>query len=404
MSNSMQIPDSLNSSELCIAVICPDEPHRHAATSMLRECQSGAVHEFKAYPPALADVPRVLGDNYDVILVELDSDPEYALDLVETICARGLATVMVYSAQTDPGLLLRCMRAGAREFLTLPLDSGTLAEALVRVSVLRAGSRAPRKKDGRLLVFLGAKGGSGVTTLACNFATSLAKESGLRTLLIDVNLPLGDAAISLGIKAQYSISSAFQNASRLDVNFLSTLLVQHESGLFVLAAPGELAPTYVSAEAIDKLLDVARQSFDYVVVDAGSRLDLQREHLFDESATIYLVTQVGIPELRNSHRLIALLSAAGSPKLEIVINRYDPRSVEIDEEHITKALTRPAKWKIPNNYAAVRRMQNTATLFTENDGQIAKVIQQMAHAVCGEPVIGEKKKKGFSLFRRAIAS
>ena len=404
MSNSMQIPDSLNSSELCIAVICPDEPHRHAATSMLRECQSGAVHEFKAYPPALADVPRVLGDNYDVILVELDSDPEYALDLVETICARGLATVMVYSAQTDPGLLLRCMRAGAREFLTLPLDSGTLAEALVRVSVLRAGSRAPRKKDGRLLVFLGAKGGSGVTTLACNFATSLAKESGLRTLLIDFNLPLGDAAISLGIKAQYSISSAFQNASRLDVNFLSTLLVQHESGLFVLAAPGELAPTYVSAEAIDKLLDVARQSFDYVVVDAGSRLDLQREHLFDESATIYLVTQVGIPELRNSHRLIAQLSAAGSPKLEIVINRYDPRSVEIDEEHITKALTRPAKWKIPNNYAAVRRMQNTATLFTENDGQIAKVIQQMAHAVCGEPVIGEKKKKGFSLFRRAIAS
>jgi pilus assembly protein CpaE len=296
------------------------------------------------------------------------------------------------------------MRAGAREFLTLPFDSGTVAEALVRASVLRAGSRAPRKKDGRLLVFLGAKGGSGVTTLACNFATSLAKESGKRTLLIDFNLPLGDAAISLGIKAQYSISSAFQNTNRLDVNFLSTLLVQHESGLFVLAAPGELAPTYVSAEAIDKLLEVACQGFDYVVVDAGSRLDLQREHLFDESATIYLVTQVGIPELRNSHRLIALLSAAGSPKLEIVINRYDPRSVEIDEEHITKALTRPAQWKIPNNYAAVRRMQNTATLFTENDGQIAKVIQQMAFAVCGEPVVEEKKKKGFSLFRRAVAS
>jgi pilus assembly protein CpaE len=165
-----------------------------------------------------------------------------------------------------------------------------------------------------------------------------------------------------------------------------------------------LAPTYVSAEAIDKLLEIARQGFDYVVVDAGSRLDLQREHLFDESATIYLVTQVGIPELRNSHRLIALLSAAGSPKLEIVINRYDPRSVEIDEEHITKALTKPAKWKIPNNYAAVRRMQNTATLFTENDGQIAKVIQQMAYAVCGEPAVEEKKKTGFSFFRRGVAS
>ncbi len=404
MSNSMQIPDSLSSAELSIAVICPNEQHRNAATSMLRDCQSGPVHEFNAYPPALNEVPRILGDSFDVILVELDSNPEYALDLVETICARNLATVMVYSAQTDSSLLLRCMRAGAREFLTLPFDSGTVAEALVRASVLRAGSsRAPKKRDGRLLVFLGAKGGSGVTTLACNFATSLARESGQRTLLIDFNLPLGDAAISLGIRAQYSISSAFQNSSRLDVSFLTTLLVQHESGLFVLAAPGELAPTYVSAEAIDKLLEVARQGFDYVVVDAGSRLDLQREHLFDESATIYLVTQVGIPELRNSHRLIALLSAAGSPKLEIVINRYDPRSLEIDEEHITKALTRPAKWKIPNNYAAVRRMQNTATLFNENDGQIAKVIQQMAYAVCGEPAVEEKKKKGFSLFRRVAS-
>jgi pilus assembly protein CpaE len=400
----MQIPDSLSSVEMSVAVICPDEQRRAAAASMLRECQSGPVHEFNAYPPALNDVPRILGDKYDVILVELDSDPEYALDLVEMICARNLATVMVYSTQTDSNLLLRCMRAGAREFLTLPFDSGAVAVALVRASVLRAGSSPPRKKDGRLLVFLGAKGGSGVTTLACNFATSLAHESGQRTLLIDFNLPLGDAAISLGVRAQYSISSAFQNSNRLDVNFLSTLLVQHESGLWVLAAPGELAPTYVSAEAIDKLLEVARQGFDYVVVDAGSRLDLQREHLFDESATIYLVTQVGIPELRNSHRLIALLSAAGSPKLEIVINRYDPRSVEIDEEHITKALTRPAKWKIPNNYAAVRRMQNTATLFSENDGQIAKVIQQMAFEVCGEPAVEEKKKKGFSFFRRGVAS
>jgi pilus assembly protein CpaE len=154
-----------------------------------------------------------------------------------------------------------------------------------------------------------------------------------------------------------------------------------------------LAPTYVSADAIDKLLDVARQGFDYVVVDAGSRLDLQREHLFNESATIFLVTQVGIPELRNSHRLIALLSIPGSPRLEIVINRYDPRSMGIDDEHITKALTRPAQWKVPNNYAAVRRMQTTATPFTEEDSQIARVIRQMARAACGQPAVPEKEKR-----------
>jgi pilus assembly protein CpaE len=382
---------------LSIAVICPDKQRRYQATSALGESLSGSIQEFISYPPDLQDVSRTLGNNFDIILVDLDSDPEYALDLVESISTSDLATAIVYSAQADPDLLVRCMRAGAREYLMLPFDKGEMAAALIRVSALRSAVLPSKKTHGRLLVFLSAKGGSGATTLACNFAVSLAQESQQKTLLIDLNLPLGDAAINLGIKAEYSIVTAFQNSSRLDAHFLSGLLVQHSSGLFVLAAPSELAPTYVSTDVIDKLLEVACQDFDYVVVDAGSRLDLQRKHLFDESATIYLVTQVGIPELRNSHRMIAQLSAEGSPKLEIVINRYDPRSLEIDEEHITQALTRPAQWKIPNNYAAVRRMQNTATPLTEEDSPISRAIRQMTRSVCGQPPIPEKKKK-FSFF------
>ncbi|MGD0682012.1 MAG: AAA family ATPase [Terracidiphilus sp.] len=382
---------------MSIAVISPDEQRRNDATSALGECRNGPIREFISYPPNLLDVSRMLGNNFDLILVDLDSDPEYALDLVESISTRGLATAIVYSAQADPDLLVRCMRAGAREYLMLPFDKGEMAEALVRASALRSAVRPAKKTNGRLLVFLSAKGGSGATTLACNYAVSLAHESHQKTLLIDLNLPLGDAAINLGIKAQYSIVSAFQNTSRLDAHFLSGLLVQHSSGLFVLAAPSELAPTYVSADVIDKLLEVACQDFDYVVVDAGSRLDLQRKHLFDESAIIYLVTQAGIPELRNSHRLIAQLSAEGSPKLEIIINRFDPYNTEIDEAHITKALTRPVSWKIPNNYAAVRRMQNTATPLTDENSQISRAIQRMSRSVCGKPDIPEKKKK-FSFF------
>jgi pilus assembly protein CpaE len=159
----------------------------------------------------------------------------------------------------------------------------------------------------------------------------------------------------------------------------------------VLAAPSELAPTHVSEDAIDKLLEVACQDFDYVVVDAGSKLNLQHTRLFDESATVYLVTQVGLAELRNSNRLISRLSTAGSPKLEIVINRYDPLNLEIDEEYITEALTRPAQWKIPNDYAAVRRMQSTATPLIQDDSVISRAIRQMTRAVCGQPATPEKK-------------
>jgi pilus assembly protein CpaE len=273
-----------------------------------------------------------------------------------------------------------------------------MAEALVRASALHSVTRPQEKADGRLLVFLGAKGGSGVTTLACNFAVSLAQESGEKTLLIDLNLPLGDAAINLGIKPRYSTVNALQNSSRLDASFLSTMLIRHSSGLSVLAAPSELTTAQFSDEAVDKLLKIAREEFDYVVVDAGSRLDLQHTRLYDESSTIYLVTQVGIPELRNSNRLISLLSAPGSPKLLIVINRDDPHNMEIDEAHLSRALTRPADWKIPNNYAAVRRMQNTATSLMEDDSEISRAIRQMTRAVCGQPTIPEKKK-GFSFFR-----
>ena len=339
----------------------------------------------------------MLGNNFDAILIDLDSDQDYALKLVENISTSGLGTAFVYSTQADPDLLVRCLRAGAREYFMTPFDKGEMAEALVRASALRSVVRAQKKTNGRLLIFLSAKGGSGATTLACNYAVSLAQESRQKTLLIDLNLPLGDAAINLGIKSQYSIVTAFQSSSRLDSHFLSGLLAQHRSGLFVLAAPSELDVTYVSSDAIDKLLEVACRDFDYVVVDAGSRLDLQRKHIFDESATVYLVTQVGIPELRNSHRLIAQLSAEGSPKLEIVINRFDPYNTEIDEAHITKVLSRPVSWKIPNNYAAVRRMQNTATLLIEEDSQISRAIQRMSKSICGKPPTPEKKKK-FSLF------
>jgi pilus assembly protein CpaE len=376
---------------LSIAVISPDEQHRKAATSALGECQSGPIREFTSYPPNLVDAPQALNRDFDIVIVDLDSNPEYALDLVKSICINGLATVMVYSAQANPDLLLRSMRAGAREFLTLPFNPGIMAEALVRASALRSAVRPPKKTDGRLLVFLSAKGGSGVTTLACNFAVSLAQESRQKTLLIDLNLPLGGATINLGIKTKHSIVNALKNFKQLDSIFLSTLLVKHSSGLSVLAAPSKLAPIPITNDAIDKLLEVARQEFDYVVVDAGSKLDLQNTHLFEKSATIYLVTQVGLAELRNSNRLILQLSAAASPKLEIVINRYDPLGQEIADEHVTKALTRPAEWKIPNDYTAVRRMQDTAIPLMQDDSEISRAIRQMTRAVCGQPAIPEKK-------------
>ena len=396
MPTPTQDPDALGANVLTIALIGPDQQRRGAVAIALTGLQAGMTREFPAYPE-LDEVPKMLQDNYDVVIVDLDSNPEYALDLVETICSLGSATVMVYSASTDSELLVRCMRAGAREFLTQPFAPGTIAEAMVRASVRRPTARPQKKTAGKLFVFLGAKGGSGVTTLACNFAVSLASESSQNTLLIDLHLPLGDAALDLGITAQYSTVNALQNASRLDSNFLSRLLTKHSSGLSVLAAPGKFAPVQTIPEEIDKLLQIARQDFDYVVVDAGTRLDLADTTLFDQASTIYLITQVSIPELRNSNRLVSEFFTKTSNKLEIVLNRFTPRSLGVDEEHITKALTRPATWRVPNDYATARRTQNTATPLSLEDSPISRVIRQMARTASGLPPNPEKKKR-FGIF------
>lgn len=398
MSAYTQHPDTLGANLLTVALIGPEESRRRDLAVTIAGPQATVAREFREYPN-LDDVPQLLEAGYHVVIIELDSNPEQALDLVEHIASRSSVTVMVYSGRSDPELLVRCMRAGAREFLTAPFSQGAVAEALVRASVRRPVIKTSKQTLGRLLVFTGAKGGSGVTTIANNFAVALAHESEQKALLIDLDLPLGAAALDLGITAPFSTVDALQNVNRLDSNFLSRLLIQHSSGLSVLPAPDKYSPFSVSASDLEKLLIAARQDFDFVVVDAGSATGPVYNLLVDSATSVYLVTQVSISELRNSNRLISEFFGPRTTKLQIVLNRFTPRSLIIDEESIAKALTLPPTWKIPSDYPVVRQAQNSATPFALGDSAIANVIRQMARTACGLSAVPEKKKRfGLGLF------
>jgi pilus assembly protein CpaE len=402
MSVLTQFSDGSEAAALSVALIDPDDQRRHEVASALAEFQGTTVQEYSSFPPVkLDELSRLLGQRYDAVIIGLDSDPKYAFDMVESLCATDSVTVMVYSAQSDLKLAIRFMRTGAREFLTLPLDRADLAAALARVSIHHSATRHIRRTARKLFVFLGAKGGCGVTTIASNFAVALAQESGGKTLLIDLGLPLGDTALKLGMSPEYSTANALQNPDRLDANFLCSLLAQHYSGLSVLPAPGEFSSVQVTDEAINKLLAVARQCFDYVVVDAGSRIDLRGTALFDESTMLYLVTQVGVTDLRNSNRLISQSFPNRGGNLQIVLNRYTPHALLFDDQQIDKALTQPAQWRIPDDYASARRTQNTATPVALVDSPISRMIHQMARTACGLPP-NPKKKRYFSLFRKGF--
>ena len=234
MPSPPQSSGASDATHLSVALIGPDAGRRQhvaealspqpepAADSRMPEPVAGNttfIREFSAYPPDHDSLAKILDQDYDVIILDLDSDSELALGVVRSIATESSTTVMVYSAKSDVDLVVRSMRAGAREFLNLPVSTGAMAEALGRVSVQRPTAAArPIKKLGprKLFVFLGCKGGCGVTTIASNFAVCVAQESGQSTLLIDLGVPLGDTAINLGMIPKFSTANALQDPSRLD--------------------------------------------------------------------------------------------------------------------------------------------------------------------------------------------
>jgi pilus assembly protein CpaE len=376
---------------LSVAIVDPDAERGNAVSAIVCALRPHGATPRIARLKDLENPQALRSQEIDVILIALDDDQEQSRQTIDAIRHLGGISPMVYGENADGELLIQCMRAGVREFLHYPFEQGAIQEAFRR----RAGrghlTPIKRKPLGRSFVFFGAKGGSGVTMAACNFAVELALESKRSTLLIDLDLPLGDAALSLGLSHEFSALDALGQVERLDAMYLSKLVSRHESGLYVLGAPGKYLRVPPPDKSVDQLLAAAAKAFDYVVVDAGTRLELAETRLFDLVSTIYLVTQVGVADLRNANRLITECFQENSTKIEVVWNRYTDAIFGIDDETIESVLTRPAQWRIPNDFAAVRRMQDTAEPLEESG--VRRSFKKMAAAAIGARAEKRHKKK-----------
>lgn len=390
---------SVEKKTLSVALLGPHPGRRQVVAEALSARPGVKLREFDAFPASSADLSWSLAKHYDAVVVDVDANPDFAVKLMEDLQAHGHTYVMAYSESGDMKAAVRLMRAGVREFFTFPLDMNEIGAALGRAaSGQGAAQETQQKHAGKLLVFLGTKGGCGVTTLASNFALALQQESEQSTLLIDLGLPLGDAAINLSLRTQFSVVNALQDSDRLDTSFLQSIVAHHESGLALLGAPPDFSETKTEAGALDKLLSVACRAYDFVVVDAGSRVDLMNSALFQQCTAIYLITQVGISELRNANRMIAQIFSSRGDSLQIVLNRYAQRAMIFDDEQIAKTLTRPAQWKIPDDYGAARRTRNITTPLVLQESAIAEQIREMARLAAG--ISAKDEKKGFFRLRR----
>ena len=391
--------DAPSRESLSVAVLDFDEQRRKASAAVLSSLGNLYITEIPTFPLKASELAHSLTNVFNIILLNVDCDADLAYELVQELSASSHAYVMAYSSHADMKQAVHLMRAGASEFLTAPIDMAELAPAIERAAEHSSLTAQASKEAGRLFVFLGTKGGVGVTTLAANFALALAQESAGKTLLMDFGLPLGDVAINLGIKTEYTLFNALQFPERLDGRMLTQLVAKHSTGLSVLASPSEFHEEKAPSDSVDKLVSVASEAYSFVVADIGSRVDLLNTSLFEKSAVVYLVTQVGITELLNANRMITKFFFTRDHTLQVVLNRYRPSDLLFDERKISEVLTRPPQWKVPDDYAAARRTRETATPMVLIDSPIARTIREMARTASGAVASKIDRKRLFGFLR-----
>jgi pilus assembly protein CpaE len=290
---------------------------------------------------------------------------------------------MLLASALDPGLMLEGMRAGVNEYLAEPLGQAEFDAAVARL----LGQRAPAG-GGPVFAFVGAKGGVGTTTTAINVATVLAKLAKSPTLLVDLHLAYGDAAVFFGADARFSLLDAIENLHRLDAEFLKSLVVKTVSGVDLLASAERPATGTVDVRGLGSIVQLAASQYSYTVLDVP-RSDLAVLDSLDHVAQLVVVANQELATVRNAGRMAAALrSRYPGTKVSTVINRRDGSS-EIGQRDVEQAVGGAIAHQFPSDYRrALAAMHKGRPLALDNHNQLSASFTALARELAG--LTGEK--------------
>ena len=205
---------------LSAIIISPEEAFRESTREMLEGSDQIEVRaELNNFYSSLDSwiFNEIKTMEADVIIVDIVPDKEQGILTVDKIIEISKHShVFVAGDGTDADLILRSMRAGAKEFLSTPLDGKALLTAIERISKAHASVTKEKKRFGRLFAFFSAKGGTGSTVISTNFAVSLAEQTKKPTVLVDLDMQLGEVSLFLGIKPAFNIADMADNIHRMD--------------------------------------------------------------------------------------------------------------------------------------------------------------------------------------------
>ncbi len=290
-----------------------------------------------------------------IFIVDLSTGKQEKLDLILSVSKQcPNCSVLALSDNPSVDLIIRIMRAGAKEFVPVPIIKN---EFLDSVNKLISRFEEPKRNNKcKIISVFSNKGGIGKTSLASNLALELSKITKENVALIDLNFQMGDITTFLDLKPSFNISYMLENLDKINETFLlSTLEKYKNSSVYVLADPPYFKQAdNIQPKQITKLFNTLKDTFSYIIVDAEASFDGKNIAALDNSDIILLVTVANLPALRNTQRCLELFEKLGydKGKTKIVVNRYMEND-EIKEEDVEKVLSRKVYWKIPNNYFAV---------------------------------------------------
>ncbi len=339
--------------QLVALIVSEEETFRKHVGKMLR---SGPVPVSVIDNRATRD-----GASPDVVIVDIREDAASAMPAIERLrAASPSAGIFAVAAAADPDLILQAMRAGANEFFTWPPPDEAF-EGAVRRSATRRETTQGAKTSATTLVFFGAKGGAGTTTVAVNCGVELARLSKRAVLMVDLKAGLGEVALFLGVRPRYTVLDAIDNLHRLDREFLRELATKHKSGLEILAGSEHFdRPGAADGTAIEELFRLLARQYDFLVVDAGSQINSCTVSALYAADEMFLVANPDVPSIRNAQRLldrVRQLGAAGE-RVRVLMNRAaDP--YPIPPKQIEQALGHPIHHTFPSDYKTVSTALNS---------------------------------------------
>ena len=306
---------------------------------------------------------------------------------IEAIRGVTAAPIVLVTSASANAILSEALAAGIFDVVLLPQLTDGIVFTIKKAHSLAAGrpagaaAKSSSSIEGKVVTFFSPKGGAGKTVLACNLAATFARQQNRKTLLLDLDLQFGDAAIMMGIEPEKTIYDLVMARRELDSDSLSGYVTAHSSGVHVLPAP--LRPEdaeLVTEERLGHLFSVAKESYDVIVVDTPPFFHGPVLSTLDRTDQLVLVASLDVPSVKNVKLTMQTLDLLHYPKerRHLLLNRAGSK-VGLKAQEVERALEMKVEFEVPvDREVAVSVNRGVPLVLSNPRSGVGKALQEMA--------------------------